>query len=82
MAEENGAVEGVEEATRLPWFVATMIEDLAGKLQVDKIVAEEFKLQIEADAWIKENAEDSGIYGSFRKGKTFRVKTVRKLEEI
>lgn len=84
MAEEAEKFPGEEneEEVRLPWFVATAVAGADGAFTPVEIKADNFKLQIEADKWIRENAEDGVVYGSFRRGKLFKVQTVRKIEEL
>ena len=68
-----------------PWIVVTISEQAlkdGGRIIADQVDGTTFKLQIEADAWIKENAEEGAIYASMRKGKLVRAKVVRKVEEI
>ena len=66
-----------------PWIAALIkIHEESGRIAVKQITDETFKLQIEADAWIKENAGEDDIYGSIRKGKFVKAEVVRKLKEV
>ena len=86
-ATETEAAEQPAEGSSSngPWIVVTINEQAlkdGGRIIADQTDDITFKLQIEADAWIKENAEEGAIYASMRKGKLVRAKVVRKLEEI
>ena len=82
---ESAPVEPKVEEGNKPWIVCR-IDDIAlkdsGRIIADQEGTECFKLQVEADQWIKENADEGSIYASMRKGKLVRAKVVRKLEEV
>jgi hypothetical protein len=84
VAEET--VPESTESVNKPWFVAAVNEGSASG--EEKIIANQiekagmFKLQIEADKWIRENADDDIIYASMRRGKFVRTTIVRKVEEL
>jgi len=84
---EAGAEPTSEPETKAgPWFVAEILDKALtedGLIMAKQIAdAGAFKLQIEADAWIKDNAKESTIYASLRRGKLMRAKVVRKMEEL
>jgi len=70
-----------ETEKNLPWVVAIATKSENGS-DVFTVHADGFQLQVQADAWIKENAEEGPVYASVRKGKMFQAKVVRKLQEI
>lgn len=67
-----------------PWMVAIVNEELIenGVVAILDIIKCELSLQVEADQWIKDNANEGEVYMSLRRGNAFRAKVVRKLEEI
>jgi len=68
-----------------PWIVVTLNEIALqenGRIIADQVNDSTFKLQIEADAWIKENAEEGDVYASMRKGRIVRATVVRKLQDL
>ena len=85
---ENENEEGAEKTQveqNKPWFVAKIAEPafgLEGMIEATQIPGTDFKLQIEADQWIKDNAEEDVIYASLRRGKICRATLVRKIEEL
>lgn len=60
-----------ENAERLPWFVASETED-GQFLTVTGPSVPNFKTQVEADAWIKENISEGVTLVSLRMGKRFK----------
>ena len=82
MAEEKA--EPTEEENK-PWFVAGIKKEAYDdhkEIVVEVILKDSFKLQIEADKWVNDNAEEGILYATLRRGKVRQVTIVRKLEEI
>jgi len=86
--EEKERAEKAAEEQNKPWFVAEVIKNAEDGSNIYTTCVDheskplEFKLQIEADQWIKENAMEDVIYASVRRGKICRATLVRKIEEL
>ena len=82
MSEE--VVEPTEEENK-PWFVAGINKekyDDHKEIIVEVILKDDFKLQIEADKWVQEHAEEGILYATLRRGKVRQVIIVRRIEEV
>lgn len=94
MSEENAAEKELEqvEAERKPWLVVRVLtldktkdaeEDFPEKIEVyEPVTTKTFKVQVEADAWIKDNINEDEVLISVRRGKAFKAEVVRKVTEL
>jgi|GEM_PF-3724030 len=84
MAEEE-IVDLTEDEENKPWFVAGINKEAYTdhkEIVIEAILKDNFKLQIEADKWVSDHAEEDILYATLRRGKVRRVTVVRRLEEV
>ena len=81
--------EAATETTeaRLPWMVVRLNQtdaaaDPADSLEGYEIVKKGFRLNTDADIWIRENINDNEILASMRMGRAFAAEVIRKVREL
>jgi len=68
-----------------PWFVAELDGEAMKEGQTVILglpTEQEFKLQIHADKWIRENITEGKVYIGLRRGRAIKATVIRKLEEV